>query len=145
MACFLAASILFLICNGSKAQEKKEGKSLLTHREIIVGGERLLVEVSFTPDALQRGLQFRNFLPENQGMLFVYESPQILTFWMKDTLIPLDIAFISEDGLVLNIDFMNPDDGMKYYRSAGPARYAIEVNQGWFKNHGVIVGSRVSF
>lgn len=104
-----------------------------------------MVETALTPEARQKGLQFRKFLPENQGMLFIYEFPQILTFWMKDTFIPLDIAFVSDGGLILNIVLMNPDDGGKYYQSEGPARYAIEANRGWFKNHGVKAGSRVRF
>ena len=77
------------------------------------------------------------------GMLFVYESPRRAAFWMRNTRVPLDIAFLGDDGTVLNILGMKPLDDGPRYRSAGPARFALEMNAGWFERHGVRPGDAV--
>jgi len=88
---------------------------------------------------------FRRSLPEDEGMLFVFEEPQMLEFWMKNTYVPLDIAFIASDGRILNIEAMKPLDDGPRYRSKGSARYAVEANRGWFDRHGVKPGDQVHF
>ena len=105
----------------------------------------LWAEVADRPEARQLGLMFRKELPQNQGMLFVFEEPQVLDFWMKNTYLPLDVAFISNDGTILNIESMKPLDEKPRYRSCGPARYALEVNQGWFAKRGIKPGDRIRF
>jgi len=82
-------------------------------------------------------------LPENQGMLFVFERPQKLSFWMKNTYVPLDIAFISADSTILNIEQMIPLDTKPRYYSKGNGLYAIEANLGWFEKHGIKPGQKV--
>lgn len=84
-------------------------------------------------------------LPENQGMAFVWDSPTVATFWMKDTLIPLSIAFVDEDGRVITVREMTPceADPCPTYAAAGPYTTAIEANAGWFDLHGVEPGDRV--
>jgi uncharacterized membrane protein (UPF0127 family) len=102
----------------------------------------LTVEIADTPQALQRGLMSRDSLPEDQGMLFDlgYESQAPL--WMKDTSIPLSVAFISADGVILNIQDMQPFSE-ELHRSPEPYWFAVEVNQGWFERHGVGEGGSV--
>jgi hypothetical protein len=78
-------------------------------------------------------------------MLFVYAEPDILTFWMKNTHIPLSIAFIAADGLIVSIQKMNPFPLTTVYASPVPALYALEVNQGWFDEKGIGVGDVVEF
>ncbi len=73
-------------------------------------------------------------------MLFVYAEPEILTFWMKNTRMPLSIAFIAADGLIVSIQKMKPFPTTTVYASPAPALYALEVNQGWFEENGVGVG-----
>ncbi|NUM67369.1 DUF192 domain-containing protein [candidate division KSB1 bacterium] len=92
-----------------------------------------------------RGLMFREQLPEDQGMLFVFEMSRIQSFWMRNTFIPLDIAFIASDGKIVDIQHMAPLDESKSYISAAPALYVLEVNAGWFERHGVKVGAMVRF
>ena len=87
----------------------------------------------------------RASLPSNRGMLFVYAEPDILTFWMKNTHIPLSIAFIAADGLIVSIQKMNPFPLTTVYASPVPALYALEVNQGWFDEKGIGVGDVVEF
>jgi uncharacterized membrane protein (UPF0127 family) len=109
------------------------------------GGEEVevRVEIADTDPERQRGLMGRTALPEDQGMLFVFGGEQELSFWMRNTLIPLSIAYIDSEGRIVDIQDMKPlDDDPPHYVSAEPARYALEVNQGFFEEHGIEVGDR---
>ena len=110
---------------------------------LTIDGRRLLVEIAATPDARACGLSNRQSLPQNQGMLFIYPAPQPLVFWMKDTLIPLSIAFIDKTGRIVSIQKMTPVQTETRYRSPRPAPFALEVNQGWFEKQKIQVGSKV--
>ena len=112
----------------------------------ISAGARVPVEVEIadTDAERQTGLMRQNVLPENAGMLFVFEGEQTLSFWMRDTLIPLSIAYIDAEGRIVDIQDMQPlDDVPPHYVSAEPAQYALEVNQGFFEERGVVVGDTV--
>ena len=99
------------------------------------------VEVADDTDEMARGLMGRTALAEDTGMLFVYPDERELSFWMKDTLIPLSIAFMDTDGRIVDIQDMKAlDDEPPHYTSAEPARYALEVNKGFFAERGVEVG-----
>ena len=113
-------------------------------KKILVGNTPLWVEVADTLEKQERGLMFRRFLPDNEGMLFVYKEPIEMSFWMRNTFLPLDIAFIGADGRILNIHQARPLDDSILYRSAGAAKYVIETNQGWFSRHGIGPGERVT-
>ncbi len=90
-----------------------------------------------------RGLMYRTALAEDRGMLFVFDEEQELSFWMKNTLIPLSIAFMDSEGRIVDIQDMKAlDADPPHYVSAEPARYALEVNQGFFEERGVEVGDR---
>src|ERR687894_84479 len=109
-------------------------------------GERVPVEVEVadTDAERQTGLMGQSVLPEDAGMLFVFEGDQTLSFWMRDTLIPLSIAYIDAEGRIVDIQGMQPlDDVPPHYVSAEPAQYALEVNQGFFEERGVAVGDTV--
>lgn len=97
------------------------------------------VEVADTDAERQRGLMERTALGENRGMLFVFEDERTLSFWMKNTLIPLSVAYIDSEGRIIDIQDMQPLDETSH-PSAEPAQYALEVNQGYFAEHGVEVG-----
>ncbi len=113
--------------------------------ELGVGGRRVLVEIADDPAERSRGLMHRESLPEDQGMLFVYpEERDSLGFWMKNTLIPLDIAFVDRELRIVDIQRMEPLDETTRY-SVAPAMYALEMNAGWFEKHGVRVGDRIEF
>ena len=113
--------------------------------QIVVKGHDLTIELATTPEARSCGLSLRDSLPENRGMLFVYAEPEILTFWMKNTRMPLSIAFIDTAGRIVSIQKMNPFPLTTVYASPVPALYALEVNQGWFEENGVGVGDVVEF
>ena len=110
------------------------------------GGEKVEVRVEVADDIFERarGLMYRKALGVNRGMLFVYPEEQRLSFWMKNTLIPLSVAFIDSERRIIDIQDMKPlDDEPPSYVSAEPAQYALEVNQGFFETRGVKVGDSV--
>ena len=133
---------MILICGPAEAQGPEAAPKF---KKILVGKTPLRVEVVDTLEKQERGLMFRQSLPENEGMLFVYREPQELAFWMRNTFIPLDIVFVGADGIILNIHQARPLDESVLYRSAGAAKYVIETNQGWFSRHGIRPGDRVTF
>lgn len=108
-------------------------------------GSILEVEVADTPQSRRTGLMYRTELPEGWGMLFVFEAPDLQSFWMKNTHVPLDIAFIDSEGKITNIRSMRPLDTTTRHRSRGRVPYALEVPQGWFQAQGIRAGSRVQF
>lgn len=107
-----------------------------TQKLILIG------ELALTPQERQTGLMHRPLLDIGSGMLFVFERPQQLSFWMRDTLIPLSIAFVSRDGEILNIEDMEPLS-LDSVPSEGEAQYALEVNRGYFATHDIVAGDRI--
>jgi uncharacterized membrane protein (UPF0127 family) len=108
----------------------------------------LNVEIADTPESRQLGLMNRPSLPDDAGMLFVFESTSRLAFWMKNTLIPLSVAFIDDQWKIVDIQDMrvgpNPETGrLNIYEAAKPSRYALEVNQGLFARRGIGVGAKI--
>ena len=112
---------------------------------ITVGGVPVRVRVSQTPREKARGLMFTEQLPADEGMLFVFEYEHRPSFWMKNTPIDLDVAFIDNHGRIVEIRRMQALDEETIHRSRHPALYALEVNAGWFREHGVAVGDAVEF
>ena len=102
----------------------------------------LNIEVPDTPTKFKLGLMFRESLEEDSGMLFIFEEVGQRFFHMKDTKIPLDIAFVKEDGTVESIKELNPYNLLPV-PSEGDVLYALEVNRGWFAEHNVKVGDKV--
>lgn len=109
-----------------------------------VAGHEVKVEVADDESERRRGLMHRDSLPEDRGMLFVYPEEQTLSFWMRNTDIPLDVAFIDRRGYIVDIQQMDPRTE-EMHRSSRPAMYALEMNRGWFEAHGVEEGDRVRF
>jgi uncharacterized membrane protein (UPF0127 family) len=110
--------------------------------EIKINSVSIMVEIASSPEEQQQGLMFRDSLDEYSGMIFVYDQEQQMSFWMKNTLIPLSIAFISEEGIINEIHDMQPLD-LTSTRARYPAKYALEVNQGFFQRNGIQVGDKV--
>jgi uncharacterized membrane protein (UPF0127 family) len=110
------------------------------------GGKKVEVRVELADDLAEqtKGLMYRTTLGENRGMLFVYPEERELSFWMKNTLIPLSIAFIDSERRIIDIQDMKPlDDEPPHYVSSEPAQYALEVNQGFFESRGLKIGDSV--
>lgn len=110
---------------------------------VQVEGHTLSVEVADDPTERQVGLMYRDSLGADRGMLFVYPDAQPRSFWMKDTRVPLSIAYLDASGVVVHVADMTPLVTTPV-PSGSPAMYALEVNQGWFAAHSVTVGSKVT-
>lgn len=106
---------------------------------IDVAGHPVKVEIAADDELRMRGLMYRDSLGADRGMLFIYPDEQMRGFWMKNTRIPLDIAFADSQGRILWIDQMKPLD-TNTTSSRYPAKYALEMNEGWFAAHSITVG-----
>jgi uncharacterized protein len=108
-----------------------------------VGMHSIRAQLAITPMQRQIGLMHRREMPSHEGMLFVFDEPQQQCFWMRNTLIPLSIAFLADDGTVVNLADMKAQSDESHC-SAKPVRFALEMNQGWFAKRGVKPGMRIS-
>jgi uncharacterized protein len=100
-------------------------------------------EVANTFDTRGRGLMFRESLAANQGMLFVFEDASPHCMWMKNTLVPLSVAFIAGDGTIVNIEDMKPKDESTHCAKR-PVPYALEMDRGWFASRGIKAGQKIA-
>jgi len=112
--------------------------------KVQIEGHNVRAEVASTTEERTRGLMYRRELGDNEGMLFVYEEKSRLSFWMKNTFVPLSIAFIDDEGQIVHIEEMTPQT-LEGHKSPVPVRYALELNRGWFKQRKLTNGARVEF
>ncbi|MDR0409541.1 MAG: DUF192 domain-containing protein [Spirochaetaceae bacterium] len=133
-------SFLFINCIPAeqKAQPRLETKKIVIVNQVGHDVE-INVELARTDEEHRMGLMFRKKLDDGDGMLFIYGRDQILSFWMKNTLIPLSIAFISYNGIITEILDMQPQS-LRPVRSSRSVRYALEAPQGWFERMGIVSG-----
>lgn len=114
---------------------------------ILPSGEKIFLELALTTKEKEQGLMFRKELDEKTGMLFIFDKPQYLSFWMKNTLFPLDVLFINEKERIVDIKTLLPcEEKVKScpsYRSKKEARYALEINAGKAEEWGVRIGDRI--
>jgi hypothetical protein len=128
----------------SAAAQAPDGKpQSLPVTKIQVGTHAVNAEVASTPDQRTIGLMYRFSLPADRGMLFVFPAPAQQGFWMRNTSIPLSIAFIDAEGRILNVLDMAPHDESSH-PSRGPALYALEMRKGWFAERGLGPGTVVT-
>jgi uncharacterized membrane protein (UPF0127 family) len=135
--------LLFLAAvNGACAGGDAKPQGRLETLELRIGGADgtpISAEIARTDEQRERGLMGRRSLADGEGMLFVFEGDRILSFWMKNTLIPLSIAYIAYDGRILEIHDMEPLS-LQAIHSGRSARYALEVPRGWFDRMGIRAG-----
>ncbi len=110
--------------------------------EIKINDKISHAEVAFTQKDRTIGLMFRDKLGNDHGMLFIYPQEKNLSFWMKNTKISLSIAFIDSKGIITQIDSMTPYS-LVSHSSKEKVKYALEMEQGWFRKNGITVGSNV--
>lgn len=138
---FVAMVLAAFIAAPAAAQDKAPPK--LKTITVKVAGHPLKVEVADSDESRSRGLMYRQGMPRNDGMLFIFEDVGYHSMWMMNTYIPLSVAFIDGDGKILNILDMEPKT-QDTHTAAGPARYAIETNKGWFAEKKVKAGDKVT-
>src|SRR5262245_15821530 len=110
--------------------------------ELSAGMHSIRAEVADSDGTRAQGLMFRESMPVNAGMVFVFDQSAVHCMWMKNTLIPLSVAFIDEAGAILNIADMQPKTEQSHC-AAKPARYALEMNKGWFAHRGIKAGTKL--
>jgi uncharacterized protein len=135
------ASILALVAAAASAQGQPQMN--LPVAELRAGMHSIRAQVASGTN-VYTGLMWRREMPQHEGMLFVYDQPQRQCFWMKNTLIPLSIAFIADDGSIVNLRDMEPGDVTTSHCSDKPVRYALEMNQGWFAKKGIKPGFKLT-
>jgi uncharacterized membrane protein (UPF0127 family) len=142
---FLVLSLLVASCSARPpfpGQGPTKPNPRLPTAVISSGPVKLTAELATTADQRERGLMFRNSLKDGEGMLFVFDSDQVLAFWMKNTNIPLSIAYIGSDGVIREIHDMEPHS-LAGITSSRSVRYALEVPKGWFGRVGLHEGDRL--
>ena len=136
----IAASVSILISFDASAQD---GPQLNLQRIKLSAGMNVIdAQVALTAEQRQIGLMLRKDMPQHEGMLFVFEQPSQQCFWMKNTLLPLTAAFVTDDGTIVNLADMKPQT-MDSHCSAQPVRYVLEMNQGWFAKKAIKAGSKL--
>lgn len=133
----LPALVLSLACAAQNMPQK------LASIRLNLGIHNINAEVAQTNDQRGIGLMFRQAMPPNDGMLFVFDEPGTQCFWMKNTFIPLSTAFVADDGSIVNIADMQPKS-LDSHCSDKPVRYVLEMNQGWFAKRGIKPGAKLT-
>lgn len=136
----LAALVIALLLPAG--QTNAADAAALPEVTLSINKHALTAEVAANDNTRTTGLMHRRMLPENRGMLFVFPYSTPLSFWMMNTHIPLSIAYLDETGVIINITDMKPLT-TDPHPSAKPARYALEMNQGWFARRGIKAGAKV--
>lgn len=110
---------------------------------LSAGLHQIDAQVAQTHEQRMTGLMHRKEMPQHEGMLFVFEQPAQQCFWMKNTLLPLSVAFLADDGTVVNIEEMKPQT-LDSHCSQQPVRYVLEMNTGWFAKKGIKPGAKIA-
>jgi len=121
----------------------QDPQTTLPRVKLGAGMHQIDAQVAATNDQRMTGLMFRQEMPQQEGMLFVFEYPSQQCFWMKNTLLPLSTAFIADDGTIVNIEDMAPQT-LDSHCSAKPVRYVLEMNKGWFAKKGIKPGAKLA-
>ncbi len=133
------ALALALVASVAVAQEPQ---TKLPRVKLSAGMHQIDAQVAATPEQRMTGLMHRKEMPQHEGMLFVFEQPSQQCFWMKNTLLPLSIAFLEDDGTIVNIHEMAPQT-LESHCSEKPVRYVLEMNKGWFSKKGIKAGQKL--
>jgi uncharacterized protein len=137
---FFALAIAALATACALAQEAQTN---LPRVKLNAGMHVIDAQVAATNEQRMTGLMHRKEMPQHEGMLFVFEQPSVQCFWMMNTLLPLAIAFVADDGTIVNLDEMKPQTTDQHC-STRPVRYVLEMNQGWFAKRGIKAGAKLS-
>lgn len=132
---------LLLATNVAHSQDAPQTQ--LQRTRLSAGIHQIDAQVATTSEEHQIGLMYRQEMPQHEGMLFIFESPSRLCFWMKNTLIPLTAAFIADDGTIVNLEDMKPQS-LDSHCAAKPVRYVLEMNKGWFAKKGLKAGNKLA-
>lgn len=139
MTSFKTRTAALLLTLAGAAASAQEAPQQLPAIRLSSGMHALQVQLAQTPEQRATGLMFRKTMGTNEGMLFIFDEPGQQCFWMKNTLLPLSVAFIADDGSVVNTDDMKPQT-LDSHCSTKPVRFVLEMNVGWFDKRGIKAG-----
>lgn len=139
----LAALLMALLAAPSAARAQDAPQPRLPTVTLSAGMHNIVAEVASTPLQQQTGMMMRTEMAAHEGMLFAFADVSPRCFWMKNTLLPLSIAFVADDGTIVNIAEMKPRSEASHC-SDKPVRFALEMNQGWFAKRGLKAGTRLA-
>jgi uncharacterized membrane protein (UPF0127 family) len=134
--------LLFALAFSAGSSAQTEAQPRLDSITLRAGMYNIRAEVALTPLQTQTGMMFRKEMAQHEGMLFVFDSPARRCFWMKNTLLPLSIAYIADDGTIVDVIDMQPLSETTHC-SSQPVRFALEMNQGWFAKRGFKPGFKI--
>ncbi len=137
------ASLACALLAGGSALGQGAPQPRLATIDLRAGMHVIKAELAVTPAQQMTGMMFRTEMPGNEGMLFVNDDKSVRCFWMKNTLVPLTIAFIADDGTIVNLADMQPRDEASHCSKA-PVRYSLEMRQGWFDKRGIKAGFKLT-
>ena len=132
-----------LVAAAAVLHAQETPQTTLPRLPLTAGMHRIDAQVASTPEQRAIGLMLRKDMPQHEGMLFVFDQPHVQCFWMKNTLLPLSIAYLADDGTITQIVDMPPQT-LDSKCSTQPVRLVLEMNQGWFAKRGLKPGSRLS-
>ena len=139
----LAAALVVLFSGcGNEPKKSPEPKFIQDRFAIKVGGQAVQMQVAILPYEMQQGLMFVKSMGADEGMIFVYDRPQQMSFWMRNTELPLDIGFFDPDGKLKEVYPMYPHDE-RPVQSLGVRQFALEMNQGWYRQHRLQAGDEI--
>lgn len=130
-------------CGRAEADKAKVPKTAEDRFAIKIGERTVQMQIAALPGEMEKGLMFREKMGADEGMLFIYGSPQQMGFWMRNTKLPLDIGFISPEGELREIYPLHPLDERTVKSRDRRLQFALEMNQGWFKQNGVKPGAKL--
>ena len=142
MTLFPRSVVAVLLVTASVLACAQDGPQKLPSITLNAGMHLIQAEIAQTPEQRSTGLMFRSTMGTNEGMLFAFEEPGQQCFWMKNTLLPLSVAFVADDGSVVNIENMRPQT-LDSHCSTKPVRFVLEMNDGWFAKRGIKPGFKL--
>ena len=137
-------AILLLLITALSAGCEDEPVARDAYFLLKVGSVSLNAQLAIDSATQSKGLMYRKALGENQGMLFISDRPRQQSFWMRNTTVPLDIGYFSEDGILREVYPLFPRDETRVASRRDDISYALEMNRGWFKNNGVRTGDSLN-
>jgi uncharacterized membrane protein (UPF0127 family) len=143
LKCRMALTALALSCASLWANAQGAPQMQLQRIKLGAGMHLIDTQLAVTPEQRQIGLMWRKDLPQNEGMLFVFEQASVQCFWMRNTLTALTAAFVEDDGTIVNLADMKPQSDDSHC-STKPVRFVLEMNQGWFKKRSIGAGFKLT-